>query len=138
MRAPIEGEDDPFEHLGRVNAPSWERDSDDSWSLETVPSPDSSLDGSGGGEEEEAPNSQCGGSCLTASQEYENFLQKVQHNLHMLVMDEMVHIDGTADEQAWCMPVLKEMLVQKAEVEEELIMINREKRKLWKMEMNSW
>ena len=93
-----------------------------------MPSPDSSLDGSGGGEEEEAPNSQCGGSCLTASQEYENFLQKVQHNLHMLVMDEMVHIDGTADEQAWCMPVLKEMLVQKAEVEEELIMINRGKK----------
>ena len=128
MRAPIEGEDDPFEPLGRVNAPSWERDSDDSWTLETTPSPDSSLDGSGGGEEEEAPNSQCGGSCLTASQEYESFLQKVQHNLHMLVMDEMVHIDGTADEQAWCMPVLKEMLVQKAEVEEELIMINRGKK----------
>ena len=127
MRAPIEGEDDPFESLGRVNAPSWERESDDSWTLETIPSPDSSLDGSGGGEEEEAPNSQCGGSCLTASQEYESFLQKVQHNLHMLVMDEMAHIDGTADEQAWCMPVLKEMLVQKAEVEEELIMINRGK-----------
>ena len=34
MRAPIEGEDDPFEPLGRVNAPSWERDSDDSWTLE--------------------------------------------------------------------------------------------------------
>ena len=98
--------------------------------LETIPSPDSSLDGSGGGEEEEAPNSQCGGSCLTASQEYESFLQKVQHNLHMLVMDEMVHIDGTADEQAWCMPVLKEMLVQKAEVEEELIMINRGKKEV--------
>ena len=130
MRAPIEGEDDPFEHLGHVNAPSWERDSDDSWTLETIPSPDSSLDGSGGGEEEEAPNSQCGGSCLTASQEYESFLQKVQHNLHMLVMDEMVHIDGTADEQAWCMPVLKEMLVQKAEVEEELIMINRGKKEV--------
>ena len=130
MRAPIEGEDDPFEPLGRVNAPSWERDSDDSWTLETIPSPDSSLDGSGGGEEEEAPNSQCGGSSLTASQEYESFLQKVQHNLHMLVMDEMAHIDGTADEQAWCMPVLKEMLVQKAEVEEELIMINRGKKEV--------
>ena len=130
MRAPIEGEDDPFETLGRVNAPSWERESDDSWTLETIPSPDSSLDGSGGGEEEEAPNSQCGGSCLTASQEYESFLQKVQHNLHMLVMDEMAHIDGTADEQAWCMPVLKEMLVQKAEVEEELIMINRGKKEV--------
>ena len=129
MRAPIEGKDDPFEPLGRVNAPSWERDSDDSWTLETIPSPDSSLDGSGG-EEEEAPNSQCGGSSLTASQEYESFLQKVQHNLHMLVMDEMVHIDGTADEQAWCMPVLKEMLVHKAEVEEELIMINRGKKEV--------
>ena len=125
MRAPIEGEDDPFESLGRINAPSWERDSDDSWTLETTPSPDSSLDGSGGGDVEEAPNSQCGGSCLTASKEYENFLQNVQHNLHMLVMEEMSHIDGTADEQAWCMPILKEMLVQKAEVEEELTMINR-------------
>ena len=48
----------------------------------------------------------------------------------MLVMDEMAHIDGTADEQAWCMPVLKEMLVQKAEVEEELIMINRGKKEV--------
>ncbi|CAL1127970.1 unnamed protein product [Cladocopium goreaui] len=67
--------------------------------------------------------------------EYESFLQKVQRNLHMLVMDEMVHIDGTADEQAWCMPVLKEMLVQKAEVEEELIMINRGKKdeNLWRL-----
>ena len=61
---------DMFENLGRMDTPSWDRDSNESdWTLETRTSPTSfqRSSGSGGGDVGEAPNSQDGGSRLTAS-----------------------------------------------------------------------
>ena len=54
----------------------------------------------------------------------------MQHNLHQLVMEEMSMIDATTEDQVWCMPILKEMLVKKAAVEEELNVINKEKKEV--------
>ena len=137
-RAPIEGENenafpsassraDHYERLERVDTPSGDRESDEnSWTLETFPSREPSTgSSSGGGEEEGAPNSRAGGSYPTASRE--SFLCQMQHNLHQLVMEEMSKIDGSEKEQAWCMPILSELLVRKAAVEDELCDINDEK-----------
>ena len=129
-----EMEPDIFERLGRVDTPSWDRQSDEeSWSLETGssrPSSPGSLAESGGGDEEGAPNSRDGGSCPTASKNKESFLRRMQHNLHQFVMEEMSMIDATTEDQVWCMPILKEMLVKKAAVEEELNVINKEKKEV--------
>ena len=53
----------------------------------------------------------------------------MQHNLHQLVMEEMNQIDGTAEEQAWCLPVLSEMMMtmKKAAIEEELQQLENKK-----------
>ena len=129
-----EMEPDIFERLGRVDTPSWDRQSDEeSWSLETRssrPSSPGSLVESGGGDEEGAPNNRDGGSCPTASNNKKSFLRRMQHNLHQLVMEEMSMIDATTEDQVWCMPILKEMLVKKAAVEEELNVINKEKKEV--------
>eukprot|EP00435_Cladocopium_sp_Y103_P007195 s4968_g2.t1 len=49
------------------------------------------------------------------------------HNLHHLVEEELTQIDGTAEEQAWCFPILSELLVKKVSIEEELHMREEEK-----------
>ena len=51
-------------------------------------------------------------------------------------MDEMAQIDGTTEEQVWCLPVLRELMVRKAAVEEELHLLNNEKEK--NVEGNCW
>ena len=85
---------------------------------------------SGGGDVEGAPNSQDGGSRLTApNRDQEGFLRQMHHNLHQVVIDELTQIDGTTEEQAWCLPVLRELMVKKAAVEEELHLMDKEKEK---------
>ena len=125
-QASIEGEsgggrEDVFENLQRANTPSVDRESDeDSWTLGTRSSTPSSRD-SGGGDVEEAPNSRCGGSSPTASNDNkERFLCQMHHNMHQLVQEEMAKIDATTVDQAWNMPVLSEVLMRKLAIEEEL------------------
>ena len=122
-----------YEDLGRVDTPSWDRDTNESsWTLETKQSSiSSSSPSSGGGEWEGAPKNWCGGSCPVAPSEDvkdpECFLRMMHHNLHHLVEDELTQIDGTSEEQAWCFPILSELLVKKVAIEEELHMREEEK-----------
>ena len=82
---------------------------------------------------EGAPNSRCGGSGPTApvgaqeAGEKESFLLQMHHNLHQVVMEEMAGIDGTTQEQAWCLPVLPELMLRKEIVEEELQVLDKQK-----------
>ena len=146
--APIEGEDNniwevdhniwEFENLRRVDTPSWDKDTDDSsWTLETRSSPQAVLEEDSFGEEEGVPNNWCGGSSpVTPFQNQECFLRQMQHTLCQLVEEEMMQIDGTAEEQAWCLPIVTEVLVRKAAVEEELHQIKDHQSMVNDMAMN--
>ena len=119
--------------LVELTPPSWDRDTNESsWTLETKQSSiSSSSPSSGVGEWEGAPKNWCGGSCpvapLESVKDPEGFLRMMHHNLHHLVEDELTKIDGTAEEQAWCLPILSELLVKKVSIEEELHMRDEEK-----------
>jgi hypothetical protein len=60
----------------------------------------------------------------------------MQHTLCQLVEEEMMQIDGTAEEQAWCLPIVTEVLVRKAAVEEELHQIKDHQSMVNDMAMN--
>ena len=52
-------------------------------------------------------------------------------------MEELAQIDGTTQEQAWCLPILSELMLRKAAVEEELQIMDKEKEKVEHLAMAS-
>ena len=119
--------------------------SSDSWTLGT--SSGSSLEEDfefGGGEKEEAPNNRCGGSSPVASHlwfpspisparpigddEVPRIaaLQIMQANLSQHVRDEMALLDATSGHQHLWMPILTEAILQKIQIEEDLLGFQRE------------
>ena len=121
--------------------------SSDSWTIET-PEREASCEGgsqgaetqssvsmvedsSGGGEKEGAPNNQCGGSSLVAPKDDEapgnipltrvQFIRSVQANLATYIGEEIGHLDITNPDQGSYMEVLTNAVMNKVELEEELL-----------------
>jgi len=65
------------------------------------------------------------------------FTENADHNLHQVVVEELAQIDGTTQEQAWCLPILSELMLRKAAVEEELQIMDKEKEKVEHLAMAS-
>ena len=133
-----------FENLGQVDIVSWDQgSSESSWTLETLSSltstpASSEEEGAGGGDVEEVPNSWAGGSYPAPSQQTaENLLVQMQQNLAQLIQEEMSKVDATTVEQAWCLPVLSEVLMKKLAMENELYQKQVEKDELVNKDMEN-
>ena len=147
--AAIEGEEQGekrqfFENLGQVDVVTWNKNgSESSWTLETLSSltstpASSEEDGASGGEVEGVPNSWCGGSSpATPSKDVEGFLCQMQHNLGQLIQEEMAMVDASTAEQAWCLPILSEVLAKKMAMEDELHQKQAEKTEAINKEMEN-
>ena len=135
----IEGEEkivNRFPEMFEPTTPSHHGGSSDSWSMCTVTSSHESSwtpksieveeEGwwIGGGDEEGAPNSQDGGSRLTASNNASMTnpaeLRALHVNLTHYVEDEMAVLDGTAAEQSLWLGNVTEAIKMKAMIEEQL------------------
>ena len=135
----IEGEEkivNRFPEMFEPTTPSHHGGSSDSWSMCTVTSSHESSwtpksieveeEGwcIGGGDEEGAPNSQDGGSSLTASNNASMTnpaaLRALHVNLTHYVEDEMAVLDGTAAEQSLWLGNVTEAIKMKAMIEEQL------------------
>eukprot|EP00913_Durusdinium_trenchii_P015946 g14985.t1 len=135
--------------------------SSDSWTLETPSRTSSSAgaeepqgkeahgfpgeDWQGGGDEEEAPNSWDGGSRPAASLNKLmpggapctriQLLRATQEHLADYVNEEMGHVDITNLEQGWYMGVLRQAIMHKVEVEEQLLQYKQEQENIDQKEL---
>ena len=137
--------------------------SSDSWTIETpertssdherTPSDGSSQgakasleeESLGGGEWEEAPNNQAGGSYLVASLQCQapgrapitrvQFIRSMQANLADYVVDELKHVDITNPDQGCCLEALANAIIQKVDAEENLLQHQNDSEALHQQEL---
>eukprot|EP00438_Fugacium_kawagutii_P032909 Skav221774 [mRNA] locus=scaffold2426:73054:81328:- [translate_table: standard] len=120
---------DLLDELDAVSASSELNGSGHSWTLQTAPSsPTTSLrslveDEACGGEQEGVPNNREGGSrpMTPFVQSQVQAMQVQQANLHHLIEDELQRLDGVHEEQAWCLPVISQMMRDKNDIEDRLL-----------------
>ena len=98
----------------------WKPDSLQSTAASLTPA-SSEEEGLSGGHEVGVPSSWDGGSRpATPPNDAEGFLRRMQQNVAQLVQEELAQVDATTAEQAWCLPVLSEVLVKKLNMENEV------------------
>eukprot|EP00438_Fugacium_kawagutii_P021543 Skav211544 [mRNA] locus=scaffold5431:11157:19385:- [translate_table: standard] len=120
---------DLLDELDAISASSELNGSGHSWTLQTAPSSSTTSlrslveDEVCGGEQEGVPNNREGGSrpMTPFVQSQVQAMQVQQANLHHLIEDELQRLDGVHEEQAWCLPVISQMMHDKNDIEDRLL-----------------